>query len=122
MGGQRLQLELEKCANIEPPSLVIGEKLGVAPLVVGAVEDAGFDKELPPAVVAIACEQRVVEVEQRQSRADRCDSGGPHSKPFCNHSLSSGTVTGRFVASEMRSRAASAETSEGMSRRPSRSR
>ena len=115
--GQRTQLKIQERVNIEFAGLVVGEERGIARLVALRVDNAEFDQELCPAVIAVAGDQGVVEVEQRQAPRRRF-----HSISCCIQSLIIGTVIGRLVASERRSSASSVASSERMSRRPWRSR
>src|SRR5581483_8829108 len=63
---ERRQLEVEELEDIQGPGLVPAEELVVARLVPGTVEHAAPDQELRPGVVAVAREQGVVEIEERQ--------------------------------------------------------
>jgi hypothetical protein len=60
---QRAELKLEKGVNVERAGLVIGEEAGVAAFVRFSVQHAGFDQKLRPTVIAVTCDQRVVEIE-----------------------------------------------------------
>ena len=64
MARQRLQLEIEKFVDVQRPRLVMLEELLVARFVDFAIEHAFVDQELSPLEIAVASEQRVIEVEQ----------------------------------------------------------
>ena len=101
------QLEVEVVVDVERALLVVVVEPVVLALVLLALEDAALDEVLRPAVVAVAVEQGVVEVEEREL----------HVSSGCSAAFRSGTVIGRPVSSEYRSSASSAWMSEGMSRR-----
>ena len=50
--------------DVEATRLVVGEEFGVAALVDVGIEDALFDQELRPAIVAVPRDQGVVQIEQ----------------------------------------------------------
>ena len=115
--GEGFQLKGQESVDIEPSCLVVSEKSGVLAFIGFAIDNAGFDEELAPAVVAVSAEQRVIEIEKRQP----LPGAFGHSNSRCNHSRINGTVIARFDASERRSSAASMARSARMSRFPCRS-
>ena len=70
-------------------------------------QDAAVDEELAPLVIAVARDQGVVQIEQREIH----DSGS------FNASLTRGSVIGRFNSSEVRSSLSRIADSDGRSRR-----
>ncbi len=88
--GQGAELEGEVLVDVQRPARVVAEERGVAALVVPALEDAPLDEVLGPVEVAVAVEQRVVEVEE----------GELHVSSGCSAALRSGTVIGRPVSRE----------------------
>jgi hypothetical protein len=104
--GDGGELEVEELVDVERAVLVALVEPFVLRVVVARVQDALLDQELRPLVIAVAIEQRVVEVEEGELALHPCIAA-----------LSSGTVTGRRVSSEYWSMASSADMSEPMSRR-----
>ena len=75
MARQRLQLEIEKLVDVERARLVLLVELLVARFVHLAVEHALLDQELRPFEVAVAGEQRVVEIEEGETPAQPASPG-----------------------------------------------
>ena len=71
MARQRLQLEVEELVDVERAGLVLLVELVVARFVDLAVEHALLDQELRPLEIAVAREQRVVEIEERELHRSR---------------------------------------------------
>src|SRR5262245_36877805 len=69
MARQRLQLEIEELMDVQRAGLVLVVELLVARFVDFAVEHALLDQELGPLEIAVAREQRVVEVEEDEPPA-----------------------------------------------------
>ena len=65
--GERPQRKAEEFVDVQRAGLVLLVERTVLRFVVGALEHAAIDQELAPLVVAVAGEQRVVEVEQGQA-------------------------------------------------------
>ena len=121
MFRERPQLKLEKGMNVEPAGFVIGEEACISALVAFGVDHAGFDQKLRPTVIAVTGDQGVVQIEERQALRE-VSAAGFQSSSRCSQALRSGTVIGRLVASDWRSSATRVASSDGMSRRPCRSR
>ena len=66
MGGKRRELEIEERVDVQRTGLVLAEEFVVARLVMGAVEHALVDQEARPFVVAVAIEQRVVQIKKHE--------------------------------------------------------
>ena len=64
MARQRLQLKVQELVDVERTGLVLLEELLIGRLVDFFVEDALLDQELSPLKIAVAREQRIVQVEQ----------------------------------------------------------
>ncbi len=90
---ERRELELQELEDVERAPLVLREELVVPRLVRRAVEHAALDQELRPLVVAVAGEERVVEVEEDEVHAHRRSSAASASR-------TRGSVTGRLSMSE----------------------
>src|SRR5688572_23379 len=98
---QRLELEIEERVDVERARLVLLEELLVARLVDLAVEHLLLDQELRPLEIAVAREQRVVEIKQNQSLAQSSALVAASGLPAVySSSRARGTVTGRLVSSE----------------------
>ena len=91
----RRQLEVEELVDVERAVLVALVEPLVLRVVLVGMQHALLDQELRPRVVAVAVEERVVEVEERELHRE--PSIG---RSGCSAALSSGTVTGRPVSSE----------------------
>src|SRR5574341_318803 len=105
--GERTQREAEVLVDVERARLVLLVVLRILRLVLVARQHAAIDQELAPLVVAVAGEQRVVEVEQ----------GQVHGSSERKASRTSGSVIGRCCSSEARSSRSSSALSECRSRR-----
>ena len=67
--GERAQREAEELVDVERAGLVLLVVGAVLRLVGRALQHAAVDQELAPLVVAVAGEERVVEVEEGQAHA-----------------------------------------------------
>ncbi len=68
MKRERTQCEREKFHDVERAGLVLGVIALVFALVFLAVHDVVLDEKTTPGMVAVAAQQRVVEVEDRESQ------------------------------------------------------
>ena len=108
---QRVQLEVEELVDIQRAGLVLIVEMLVLRLVKFTVDHAQANQELRPFEIAVAIQQRVVQVKQGQLQF------------FCPiTSFKSGTVGWRFSRRHCASSASSTASSDGRSRRPWRSR
>src|SRR5262249_12083696 len=84
MTRQRLQLKIQKLVNVERARFVLFEERLIARLVDFAVEHPFVNQELSPLEIAVASEQRIIEVEQCEAhkgaaatlRRGKATSGG----------------------------------------------
>jgi len=81
---QWLELKSEKLFDVELASAVLLEESRVRALVGVTLDDAEADEELAPQIVAVAGNQRVVEIEKRDGHGERLCNGRPeHSRALC---------------------------------------